>query len=148
MDQLRNCPFCGGKAAVCDIKKPSVNGWVGCQMCRCFIDWVKDGKSLAIAAWNRRAGQDHSGDANEMVAQPENAPLTTTWETSESCPKCNEHLSRDWSFCPECGRVTDWAQNEPLTPCDLCRYTPPSSGGKKPCAICPAIAKQGEAPHV
>ena len=29
-------------------------------------------------------------------------------------------------------------QNEPLTPCDVCMYSPPSSMGGKPCYICPA----------
>ena len=29
-------------------------------------------------------------------------------------------------------------QNEPLTPCDVCMYNPPSSMGGKPCYICPA----------
>ena len=28
--------------------------------------------------------------------------------------------------------------NEPLTPCDVCMYNPPSSMGGKPCCICPA----------
>ena len=28
--------------------------------------------------------------------------------------------------------------NEPLTPCDVCMYNPPSSMGGKPCYICPA----------
>ena len=30
------------------------------------------------------------------------------------------------------------AQNEPLTPCDVCRFSPPSSRDGKPCYICPA----------
>lgn len=29
-------------------------------------------------------------------------------------------------------------QNERLTPCDVCRFYPPSSGDGKPCCICPA----------
>ena len=29
-------------------------------------------------------------------------------------------------------------QNEPLAPCDVCMYNPPSSMGGKPCCICPA----------
>lgn len=28
--------------------------------------------------------------------------------------------------------------SDPLTPCDLCRYNPPSSFGGKPCCACPA----------
>ena len=28
--------------------------------------------------------------------------------------------------------------NEPLTPCDVCMYNPPSSMDGKPCCFCPA----------
>ena len=34
--------------------------------------------------------------------------------------------------------------NEPLTPCDVCKYNPPSSGGGKPCGICPAEGRLPE----
>ena len=34
--------------------------------------------------------------------------------------------------------------NEPLTPCDLCLYDPPSSFGGKPCSICPAVRRTSE----
>ena len=62
MTTLKPCPFCGGEAAVRDIKEPSVNGWVGCQRCRCFMDFVKNGKPLAIAAWNRRKPERSEGE--------------------------------------------------------------------------------------
>lgn len=29
------------------------------------------------------------------------------------------------------------------SPCDLCRYNPPSSMGGKPCSVCPASAAEG-----
>ena len=51
---LKPCPFCGREAAQKDIAEPFVNGWVGCRECRCFINWVKDGKNLAVDAWNKR----------------------------------------------------------------------------------------------
>ena len=37
--------------------------------------------------------------------------------------------------------------NEPLTPCDVCRFSPPSSGDGKPCCMCPAERRppEGEA---
>lgn len=30
------------------------------------------------------------------------------------------------------------------SPCDLCRYNPPSSGDRKPCSMCPATPKEVE----
>ena len=33
--------------------------------------------------------------------------------------------------------------SEPLTPCDACRYNPPSSCDGKPCVMCPASGKPG-----
>lgn len=34
--------------------------------------------------------------------------------------------------------------NEPLTPCDVCRFSPPSSGDGKPCCLCPADRRPPE----
>jgi len=34
--------------------------------------------------------------------------------------------------------------NEPLTPCDLCMYNPPSSFGGKPCVMCSATSRPPE----
>lgn len=93
MDKLRECPFCGGEAAVCDIKEPSVNGWVGCQRCRCFMDFVKNGKSLAIAAWNRRA-------------QPAELPCYLP-EQNNPYPLC---VGRGMAACAHC---CIWADYEP-----------------------------------
>lgn len=31
-----------------------------------------------------------------------------------------------------------------LAPCNVCRYEPPSSLGYKPCAYCPATAKENK----
>ena len=30
------------------------------------------------------------------------------------------------------------------TPCDLCRYAPPSSTDNKPCVVCPAVRRKDE----
>lgn len=57
MSELKPCPFCGGEATQRDFTStsPFPNGWVGCQKCHCTIDWIKAGKPMAVAAWNRRA---------------------------------------------------------------------------------------------
>lgn len=34
--------------------------------------------------------------------------------------------------------------NEPLTPCDVYRFSPPSSGDGKPCCLCPADCRPPE----
>lgn len=54
MSELKRCPHCGKEAAERDFTEPFVNGWVGCQKCHCFINWVKNGKHLAVEAWNNR----------------------------------------------------------------------------------------------
>ena len=33
---------------------------------------------------------------------------------------------------------------EQTSPCDLCRYNPPSSGDGKPCSMCPACSGGSE----
>lgn len=35
-------------------------------------------------------------------------------------------------------QCVDDAPTADLTPCDVCKYNPPSSGDEKPCLLCPA----------
>ena len=63
--ELKPCPFCGGEAKTNEtagIPKENMNGWgwIGCQKCRVFIDFIDNeiGKEQATAAWNRRANDD------------------------------------------------------------------------------------------
>lgn len=34
--------------------------------------------------------------------------------------------------------IDKYAEQEPTSPCDLCRHNPPSSADGKPCTMCPA----------
>ena len=64
------------------------------------------------------------------------------------CPNCGwefEEGDKDWEepYCCHCGQKLEWFDNEaeeqePISPCDLCRYNPPSSCDGKPCTMCPA----------
>ena len=38
----------------------------------------------------------------------------------------------------------EYAPTVDATPCDVCRYSPPSSGDGKPCTMCPAEGKGGD----
>lgn len=59
--ELKPCPFCGGGATTSEAAgiKPVVHGWgwVGCQHCRVFMEYINGaiGKKKAVSAWNRRA---------------------------------------------------------------------------------------------
>jgi hypothetical protein len=61
MAELRACPHCGGAATTSELAgiKPIVPGWgwVGCQSCRRFIEYINGerGKKKATAVWNTRA---------------------------------------------------------------------------------------------
>ena len=43
--------------------------------------------------------------------------------------------------------IKEWVkiimEQEPKSPCDVCRYNPPSSADGKPCTICPATEREG-----
>ena len=92
-------------------------------------------------------------------------PLPTSWanfEGTDECPKCqktevrqmeaqfNEMIKDVYSVLrnDNMSRVLvsalyaeGWRKQSELTPCDVCRFNPPSSGDGKPCSICPAQAK-------
>lgn len=58
--ELKPCPFCGGEAkasfTTTDPNNEFAFGWIGCQECRCFINYRNNKRGLneATAAWNRR----------------------------------------------------------------------------------------------
>ena len=59
--KIEKCPFCGGEADIEEIPgSPFTNEpymWaVGCKDCN--IGWYEETEEKAIAAWNRRAGND------------------------------------------------------------------------------------------
>ena len=39
--------------------------------------------------------------------------------------------------------IADVQEVKHLSPCDVCKYNPPSSGDGKPCLMCPACASEG-----
>ena len=58
--ELKPCPFCGGEAktswGTVDPDNEFYFGWIGCQKCRCFINYINNNRGLkeATEAWNRR----------------------------------------------------------------------------------------------
>jgi len=62
-EQIKSCPFCGGKAEVRNDKELNgVTDWVECIECSCqtrtyytHIKTETDQEAEAIKAWNRRA---------------------------------------------------------------------------------------------
>lgn len=59
MDELKPCPFCGGKAAISETKfnfetDPYAEYGVLCEVCRCELKSGFSSRKTAIRAWNRR----------------------------------------------------------------------------------------------
>ena len=51
----------------------------------------------------------------------------------------DEYDNKD--ICRNClDTLMNREKSEHCTPCDVCKFDPPSSGDKKPCSMCPAEA--------
>lgn len=112
MENLKPCPFCGKSMLTIEFSDRSPNPFpfsarVLCLNCLAsvgsgFEQTEHEAELKARTAWNRRV-------------TPENKPhgLRTIYDTPDECPYCHEHLAREWSYCPECGRPT--GENKPLT---------------------------------
>lgn len=65
--ELKPCPLCGGEATTSwkavDPNNEFYFGWIGCQKCRCFINYVNNNRGLdeAVETWNRRTNGDVNG---------------------------------------------------------------------------------------
>lgn len=54
-EELKPCPFCGAEGRLIDLAGYEVH----CTQCGCDVVPASGGKSDAIAAWNRRPGEDN-----------------------------------------------------------------------------------------
>ena len=76
--------------------------------------------------------KDGSQVTDCFVLHPDKDPAAVVALTAYATATDNAELAAD---------IRGWIgsePNEPLTPCDLCRYNPPSSCDGKPCCMCPA----------
>ena len=84
------------------------------------------------------------------------APIERVAETSEekrievrSCEDCLHYraclVNSEYVPTPCCAyeNKQGYRKQSDLTPCDVCRFNPPTSGDGKPCFICPAQMKGG-----
>ena len=55
MEKLKPCPFCGRPAEVKATHKLYLHGWVGCPVCKVYMQWTNE-PTGAMDKWNRRAG--------------------------------------------------------------------------------------------
>ena len=85
------CPLCGGETKTSETTTDKENkfefGWIGCQHCRCFINYINNekGKRQAIEAWNTRQAP----------------PISR-------CEECMHYNGlAECEFVPECGG-TNW----------------------------------------
>ena len=126
-----------------------------------FVIAVPENEEQAKAYfYARKALQSTLTPPNEWVSVEERLPDELTmvliysggiydvagWIEDEDGKICWTHNAKPQFWRPIPGleppgkdnNVPTKEQNEPLTPCDVCMYNPPSSMGGKPCYICPA----------
>lgn len=57
MKKIKNCPLCGNPGQLKDAHGKIRHGWVGCPICRLYINWNISPEG-AIKTWNRRTEHD------------------------------------------------------------------------------------------
>lgn len=77
-------------------------------------------------------------DANAML--DELRPVSFEAEHSAVLLSDVSKMMREWVE----RQPTLTPPNEPMSPCDLCIYSPPSSCDGKPCCMCPATSRPPE----
>ena len=145
------------------------DGWGDCPLCTdgaystmggMLFDTAEDAISAPTPSNEWVSVEDELPENNTQVLM-----WSTRWKIAEAGSYCNQHF---WVYS-EIGdgyiadNITHWmplpvppgkdnnvptkSQNELLTPCDVCRFSPPSSGDGKPCCVCPADRRppEGEA---
>lgn len=85
MTELKQCPFCGGKADFEESNTYYDKGFVYCTECGAASQWGPVNEVVSL--WNARA--ERTCERGEEF-----------WE----CTSCGVHGLRDhWNYCPNCG---------------------------------------------
>lgn len=81
MEELKECPFCGGEAelkqhkSAIDKNDRPIGGWfVDCEECDCGTPWHNT-ESQAITAWNRRTTPENKPLTLEQLRQMDGEPV-------------------------------------------------------------------------
>lgn len=104
-DELKPCPFCGGKPH----RGPGI--YISCSNddCPCICEAWGDNEDKAKEAWNRRAYEIIEGNGTGD-ALPEIRTCKNTWDVNLTgrlrfqCSECRSvSLEITPNFCPACG---------------------------------------------
>lgn len=122
MEELKPCPFCGGKASVIDHHNDDGSVSVGCADDTCLgfsgLGWLYKTEAEAIAAWNTRAACDDCqmggvpateenmaryGWVKERTCRIETRVIDGIEE--DFCSACGNEVARYYRphYCPACG---------------------------------------------
>lgn len=99
MTELKPCPFCGGKAVLCE---NTDYAYVYCKECGSQTDESHGTAGAAVAAWNTRA------ERTCKMTKLEPPLLLEGWWSCSECgpvfPPCNDEIAV-WVLqqCPHCG---------------------------------------------
>jgi hypothetical protein len=90
-DDLKPCPFCGGKAIACGDNEFNPRHWVMCSNCHACPGGDVAARHEAIAAWNHRAKPSSGLEPIAWLRHGENAPvqnvpLGAMWITEKDDP--------------------------------------------------------------
>lgn len=94
MEELKPCPFCGGKAYGYTVQTKEIfTEYIHCERCNACSD-VYETKQQAIEAWNTR---------HEPTCQK--IPGKMRYGTRvPKCSNCGQSLGdKRWIYCPKCG---------------------------------------------
>lgn len=95
-DELKLCPFCGGKAEIRE--GSSTKPYIRCKRCGCRTGSSRYRGNLA-KAWNARAERtcgEYRGDVYET-------PDGKSDDIELWCENCDIPLEDGWRHCPNCG---------------------------------------------
>lgn len=116
--KLLPCPFCGGKAEICEVGDKS-DFYFRCSRC-CLSNLVLyDTEKEAIEAWNKRVyPKDVKEAINKQVPMKPEVVKDALDQTRFFCGKCGGQVDDVASieltgkFCCLCGQKIDWKNKD------------------------------------
>lgn len=108
--ELKQCPFCGGKAKLVKSKSKMTDIRIQCTKCGIKTGWWMGESVELMKGWNARVYPPEVQKAIERDKPKKPIVKASKYGKNYFCPSCDNDVSETYDCCSACGQRLNWGE--------------------------------------